>query len=42
MDRTCSVHGEKRNAYRILVGKLKGKRLGRSRRTLEDNIKMNI
>jgi hypothetical protein len=26
MDRACSTHGEKRNAYRILVGKPEGKR----------------
>jgi hypothetical protein len=33
--------GEKRNAYRILVGKPEGKRpLGRPRRRWEDNIKM--
>jgi hypothetical protein len=32
--------GEKRNAYRILVGKPEGKRtLGRPRRRLVDNIK---
>jgi hypothetical protein len=35
--------GEKRNAYRILVGKLEGKRpLGRPRRRWEDNIKMDF
>jgi hypothetical protein len=35
--------GEKRNAYRILVGKLEGKRpLGRSRRRWEDNIKTDL
>jgi hypothetical protein len=35
--------GEKRNAYRILVGKLEGKRpLGRPRRRWEDNIKMDL
>jgi hypothetical protein len=35
--------GEKRNAYRILVGKPEGKRpLGRPRRTWADNIKMNL
>jgi hypothetical protein len=35
--------GEKRNAYRILVGKPEGKRpLGRPRRRLVDNIKMNL
>jgi hypothetical protein len=33
--------GEKRNAYRILVGKPEGKRpLGRPRRRWVDNIKM--
>jgi hypothetical protein len=35
--------GEKRNAYRILVGKPEGKRpLGRPRRIWEDNIKMDL
>jgi hypothetical protein len=35
--------GEKRNAYRILVGKPEGKRpLGRLRRRWEDNIKMDV
>jgi hypothetical protein len=35
--------GEKRNAYRILMGKPEGKRsLGRSRRRWGDNIKMNL
>jgi hypothetical protein len=35
--------GEKRNAYRILVGKPEGKRpLGRPRHRWEDNIKMDI
>jgi hypothetical protein len=30
MDRACSANGEKRNAYRILVGKPEGKKtLGR-------------
>jgi hypothetical protein len=34
---------EMRNAYRILVGKLEGKRpLGRSRRRWVDNIKMDL
>jgi hypothetical protein len=34
---------EKRNAYRILVGKLEGKRpLGRSRRRCVDNVKMDL
>jgi hypothetical protein len=35
--------GEKRNVYRILVGKPEGKRpLGRARRRWEDNIKMDL
>jgi hypothetical protein len=35
--------GEKRNAYRILVGKPEGKRpLGRPRRRWEDNIRMDL
>jgi hypothetical protein len=35
--------GEKRNAYRILVGKAEGKRpLGRPRRRWVDNIKMDL
>jgi hypothetical protein len=35
--------GEKRNAYRKLVGKPEGNRpLGRSRRRLVDNIKMDL
>jgi hypothetical protein len=35
--------GEKRNAYRILVGKSEGTRpLGKHRRTWEDNIKMDL
>jgi hypothetical protein len=35
--------GEKRGAYRILVGKPQGRRpLGRPRRRWEDNIKMDI
>jgi hypothetical protein len=40
MDRACSTNGEKRNAYRILVGKLEEKRrLGRLRHRWEDDIK---
>jgi hypothetical protein len=35
--------GEKRNAYRLLVGKREGKRpLGRPRRRWINNIKMNL
>jgi hypothetical protein len=41
MGRACSTHGEKRNAYRSLVGKPEGNRpLGRPRRRWEDTIKM--
>jgi hypothetical protein len=43
MGMACSVHGEKRNAYRVLVGKPEGKRpLGRPGHGLEDNIKMDL
>jgi hypothetical protein len=43
MGRACSTNGEKRNAYRILVGKLEGKRpLGRPRSRLANNIKMDL
>jgi hypothetical protein len=39
----CSTDGEKRNAYRLLVGKPEEKRpLGRPRRRWVDNIKMNL
>jgi hypothetical protein len=39
----CSTNGEKRSAYRILVGKSEGKGpLGRPRRRWEDNIKMDL
>jgi hypothetical protein len=34
--------GEKRNAYRILVGKPEGRSLGRPRRKWVDNIKMDL
>jgi hypothetical protein len=35
--------GDKRNVYRLLVGKLEGKRpLGRPRRRWIDNIKVNL
>jgi hypothetical protein len=34
--------GEKRNAYRILVGKREGQRQGRPRRRWVDNIKINL
>jgi hypothetical protein len=39
MGRTCITHGEKWNAYRILVGKPEAKRL---RRRWEDNIRMDL
>jgi hypothetical protein len=40
--RSFSMHREKRNAYRILVGKPEGKTpLGRPRCRWEDNIKMD-
>jgi hypothetical protein len=40
---SCSTNGEKRNAYKILVGKPEGKRpLGRQRRMWVDNIKMDL
>jgi hypothetical protein len=43
MGGACSAYGEGRGVYRVLVGKLEGKRsLGRSRRRLEDNIKMDL
>ena len=39
----CSTYGGARNVYRVLVGKLEGKRpLGKPRRRWEDNIKMDI
>jgi hypothetical protein len=42
MGRACSKN-EKRNAYRILLGKPEGKRsLGRPRHRWVDNIKMNL
>jgi hypothetical protein len=39
----CRANGEKRNVYRLLVGKPEGKRpLGRPRRRWMDNIKMTL
>jgi hypothetical protein len=39
----CNTHGDKRNAYRVLVGKSEGKRpLRRPRSRYEDNIKMGL
>jgi hypothetical protein len=41
--RACSTNGEKKNAYRILVGKPEGKRpLGRPKRRWVDNIRMDL
>jgi hypothetical protein len=43
MGRASSIHGEKKNAYRILVGKPEGNRpLGRPRYRWEDNIRMDL
>jgi hypothetical protein len=43
MGRVCSTNGEKRNVYRILVGKPEGKRpLGRPSRKWVDNIKIDV
>jgi hypothetical protein len=43
MGGVCSTNGGKRNAYRILVGKSKGKRpLGRPRCTWMINIKIDL
>jgi hypothetical protein len=43
MGRICSTNGEKRNAYRILVGKPEGRRpLGRPRRRWVDNTKIEL
>jgi hypothetical protein len=40
---TCGTNGEKRNVYRLLVGKPQGKRsLGRPRCRWIDNIKMDL
>jgi hypothetical protein len=39
VDRACSTNGEKRNAYRILMGKPDGKR---PRRRWVNNIKMDL
>jgi hypothetical protein len=43
MGSACSTNGEKRNAYRLLVGKPEGKRpRGRPRRRWVDNYKMYL
>jgi hypothetical protein len=43
MGGACSTNEEKRNAYRLLVGKPEGRRpLGRPRRRWVNNIKMDL
>jgi hypothetical protein len=43
MGRACSKTGEKRNVYRLLVGKPERKRpLGRPRHRRVDNIRMEV
>jgi hypothetical protein len=43
MGKACSTNGEKKNAYRILVGKPEGKRpLGRPKRRWVDSIKIDL
>jgi hypothetical protein len=43
MGGSCTTNGEKRNAYRLLVGKPEKKRpLGRPRRRWVDNIRMDL
>jgi hypothetical protein len=43
MNRSCSTNGDKRNAYRILVGEAEEKRpLRRPRLRWVDNIKMDL
>jgi hypothetical protein len=43
MGGACSTYGEKRGAYRILLGRPEGRRpLGRPRRRWENNIIMEL
>jgi hypothetical protein len=43
MGMPCSTNGERKNAYRILMGKPKGSRsFGRPRRRWVDNVKMDL
>jgi hypothetical protein len=43
MGGSCSTNGEKRNAYRLLVGEPEGKRwLGRPRCRWVNNIRMDL
>jgi hypothetical protein len=42
-DKVCIIHGEKRNAENVLVGKPKGRRpLGNPRCRWMNNIKMDV
>jgi hypothetical protein len=39
----CSTHGKKRNAYKVLVGKIAAKRpLGRPKHIWKDSIEMDF
>jgi len=43
MGMACNTYGERKGAYRILVGEPVGKRpFGQLRRRLEDNININL
>jgi hypothetical protein len=43
MGGACSTNGEKRNSYRLLVGKSEGRRpLGRQRRRWLDNVRTDL
>lgn len=42
MGKTCSKHGQKRNAYSVLEWKSAERQLGRYRPTWWNNIKMNL
>jgi hypothetical protein len=43
MGGSCSTNGEKRNVYRLLVGRQEGKRqLGKPRRRWVDNIRISL
>jgi hypothetical protein len=42
MGRTCSTYGVRRGAYRVLVGKLERRPLGKLRRRWVDNIQMDL
>jgi hypothetical protein len=43
MSGICSMRGDMRNEYKILVGKLEGRKLlGKPRRRWEDNTRMDL